>query len=158
VIEGKEIESLAQIFEHTDVVCLETHRGRIALGRDLAGVVIEALHAFAKSAPSGPGQTEERVNMPNESRIIEPGIGRILWYYGNQHDPIHKDESQPLAAWVAKVLSPSLVNLMVVDEHGRSHQRSNVFLSQPGNDRPEAISYCAWMPFQVSQHEKHKND
>lgn len=86
--------------------------------------------------------------------MIEPTPGRIVWFWkGPWHDKIAQHE-QPLAATVAYVHNPHMVNLRVVDANGEAHAVTSVTLLQDDDQRPEGF-FCEWMPFQKGQAAKY---
>lgn len=86
---------------------------------------------------------------------IDPTPGRVVWYRPGDEDTVGA-AGEILAALVAKVLPEGRVNLLVVDEVGRSHSRQNVILRQEEDEPPkDNKSYCEWMPYQISQAKKH---
>lgn len=82
--------------------------------------------------------------------MIEPTVGRVLWYYPAARDNIIQNNPEPLAAIVVHVHSDICVNLTVFDANGLTQNRVSVTLVQPGEITPDT-SYCTWMPFQVAQ-------
>lgn len=88
--------------------------------------------------------------------MIEPTCGRVVWYRPNEHDAKELGSgAQPLAAHVAYVHGPRMVNLMVIDPNGNPHSRTSVTLLQEGDALMQGASYCEWMPYQVGQAKKH---
>lgn len=84
--------------------------------------------------------------------MIEPTVGRVVWYRPNEHDgKALSAGTQPLAAHVAYVHSATMVNLMVIDSNGRPHSRTSVALVQEGESPMPGSSYCEWMPYQKGQ-------
>jgi len=77
--------------------------------------------------------------------VIEPTVGRIVWFYKRVVDGAHEG---PFAAIVAKVWSDRLVNLSVFSGTGVHYSDCNIALVQPGDDIPDS-DYCAWMPHQI---------
>jgi hypothetical protein len=73
--------------------------------------------------------------------MIEPTIGRVVWY---------REGQSKQAAIVAYVHSNTMVNLMVIDSNGVPQSKTSVYLLQDGNEAP-ASSYCEWMPYQKGQ-------
>lgn len=100
----------------------------------------------------------------SESKVIQPTIGRRVWYFPSDHDRginipegdpfptiIQCDGTQPCDAGVCYVHSDRLVNLVVTDHNGNVHQRTSVTLIQPGDKEADRGSaYATWMPYQVS--------
>lgn len=79
--------------------------------------------------------------------MIQPTVGRVVWFYKYVPGQGHKG---PLAAHVAHVHSDSMVNLMVIDEVGVAHGATSVHLRQDGDEAPQS-NYCEWMPYQKGQ-------
>lgn len=79
--------------------------------------------------------------------MIEPSVGRVVWYYKYVEGQGFKG---PLAAHIAHVHSDNMVNLMVIDQNGNPHGETSVPLEQEDNDAHMG-SYCTWMPFQKGQ-------
>lgn len=83
--------------------------------------------------------------------MIEPTIGRVVWFHPDPRDEIvvqHK--SDPCAAIVAFVHNPRLVNLCVIDHNGSSFARRSVMLVQDDDKRP-VENFAEWMPYQRGQ-------
>lgn len=87
------------------------------------------------------------------TQVITPTPGRIVWYWPSTNDGLSALAGQPLAAIVAAVHDDRHVNLSVIDAHGNHHGRTNVFLSQPDQERPTSRDYgfAEWMPYQKGQ-------
>jgi hypothetical protein len=81
--------------------------------------------------------------------MIEPTVGRVVWYRPNETEQIKSD--QPLAAIVAYVHNPRLVNLAVFEPNGNHHSRTSVTLVQEGDAYLAGSSFCEWMPYQKGQ-------
>lgn len=77
--------------------------------------------------------------------IIEPSIGRKLWYWTG--DP---EQKQAQDATVCYVWGTRMVNLRVTDHQGVSRPETSVRLWQEG-DPALMGAYAMWMPFQVGQ-------
>lgn len=76
--------------------------------------------------------------------MTPPSVARVVWYWPQQMT--YPGFNGPLAATIARVVSPTRVNLGYLDEHGDSHSAMNVLLWQEGvglGERPE-YDYCAW--------------
>lgn len=88
--------------------------------------------------------------------MIKPTIGRIVWYYPSATDlgAMQCNSGKEMPGVVCHVWSPNCVNLMVVDQSGKSHARTSVFLVQEGEAVPEAAGHATWMPYQVGQAKK----
>lgn len=91
--------------------------------------------------------------------MIEPTPGRVVWYRPNESDAatLGYDAHGPdaLAAIVAYVHSPRMVNLMVIGPTGNPHSRTSVQLLQDGDAPVVGASCCEWMPYQKGQAAKH---
>jgi hypothetical protein len=83
--------------------------------------------------------------------VIQPTIGRVVWYHPSSFDNISAPEEGHCAAIITAVWDPSRVNLVVFDLEGRSHPRASVFLSQDGIPPVHSESWCEWMPYQKGQ-------
>ena len=78
--------------------------------------------------------------------MIKPTVGRVVWYRPSEHDRVRMEvrDSQPLAAVVAYVWSPALVNLTVFDHNGVPHQQTSVVLHQDDSECT-ASPFCEWI-------------
>ena len=84
--------------------------------------------------------------------LIEPTIGRVVWYQTNEADSgLHSD--QPLAALVTYVTDARTINLVVFDHEGRPNSRIGVMLVHEG-DFPPVGPFAEWMPYQKGQAKK----
>jgi hypothetical protein len=83
--------------------------------------------------------------------LIQPTVGRVVWFRANETDKIKLDSEQPLAAIVAYVHGDRMVNLTVFDPNGVPHSRTSVTLKQESDDILPGSSYCEWMPYQLGQ-------
>lgn len=79
--------------------------------------------------------------------IITPTVGRIVWFYDEEHLP----EEQPLAAIVCFVHSDRLVNLAVFGAEGAMEPAEEIVLVQEGDATPAGEAYAMWMPYQLGQ-------
>lgn len=78
--------------------------------------------------------------------IIEPSIGRKVWYWtGNP------EQKQAEDATVCYVWGTRMVNLRVTDHFGASRPETSVLFRQVGDPAPASGRYAQWMPFQVGQ-------
>ena len=77
--------------------------------------------------------------------MIVPTIGRVIWYYHG-----HSAQSQPYAALVTYVHSPSLVNVVAFNANGEPLPCTSVPLIQDGSERPSG-HYAESMPYQKGQ-------
>ncbi len=82
--------------------------------------------------------------------MIEPTVGRVVWYYKYVEGQGHKG---PMAAHVAFVHSVGMVTLMVIGQDGTPRSESSVPLVQDDTEvlQTASRSYCTWMPFQKGQ-------
>jgi hypothetical protein len=87
--------------------------------------------------------------------MIEPTVGRIVLYHPHVDEKEHLTAppapGAPLAAMIAGVESPRIINLLVADAHGNPFGRAGVFLVQDGETPPTDISYAEWMAYQKGQ-------
>ena len=91
--------------------------------------------------------------MSNESKMIPPTVGRVLWFYPSAKaadNGFARKESGPYAAIIARVWNDRLVNLTVFDAVGVPHGRTSVLLRQAEDGVPIG-SFCEWMPYQQGQ-------
>ncbi len=79
--------------------------------------------------------------------MIEPTVGRVVWFYRHVQD---KGFEGPMAAHIAFVNTPSVVNLMAIDLEGRPRPEKMVQLVQDDDMIPND-DYCTWMPYQKGQ-------
>ncbi len=79
--------------------------------------------------------------------MIQPTVGRVVWFYRYIPGQGHKG---PLAAHVARVWNDRMVNLMVISQDGVPESRTSVGLVQDGDEAPQG-DYCCWMPYQKGQ-------
>lgn len=81
--------------------------------------------------------------------MIEPTIGRQVWYHGSADDKhLYKYGEQPMAATVVFVQDSRRVNLSVLDHAGLQHVYPGVPLLQDDDLIPNTGHYCQWMPYQ----------
>lgn len=98
--------------------------------------------------------------------IIKPTVGRVVWYWPNEHDMrdmerCYGSELQPFDAHILYVWSDFLVNLIVFDHTGNAFRRTSVHLKQDSPDAPileKGKSHCSWMPYQIGQAKKHEGE
>ncbi len=83
--------------------------------------------------------------------MIQPTVGRIVWFYPVGREHLDFDPGQPLAAVIAKVWSDTCVTLTVFDVHGKPHAKGKVMLWQGDGETPPQCEYATWMPWQKSQ-------
>ena len=83
--------------------------------------------------------------------MIEPTIGRVVWYHPKPHsgDPPPLFAELPYVALVAGILPNGLLNLAIWNHAGFSFQRQGVWLAQ--DDDPVEQGHAEWMPFQKGQ-------
>lgn len=82
--------------------------------------------------------------------MIQPTVGRVVWYRQVGSLELEQWSEQPMAATVAFVYSDRMVNLSVTDHAGQQHAVTSVPLVQEGDPKPLG-SYCEWMPYQKGQ-------
>lgn len=81
--------------------------------------------------------------------LIKPTVGRVVWFFTKQSAGMPGGGgSEPLAALIVKVHSDRLVNLVVFDAVGASHQKCSVPLVQQNDEAPDGM-FCTWMPYQL---------
>lgn len=80
--------------------------------------------------------------------MIEPTVGRVVWFYKHVPGQGHKG---PLAAHVAHVFNNTNVNLMVIDNGGSPRPERSVMLLQNDDGEVPDRDYCCWMPYQKGQ-------
>lgn len=79
-----------------------------------------------------------------------PTVGRILDYWPCPDDRIKQvDPDSPLAAIVAHVHGPSLVNVTVLDALGQPFPRDHVPFHWNRDGQTLAHSYCCWSARQL---------
>lgn len=84
--------------------------------------------------------------------MIEPTVGRVVWFYPGSYDSLYGGTGQrPKAAIVAYVHSDRMVNLSVCDSNGNWHSRTSIRLFQPEDEVDQENTYCVWMPYQIGQ-------
>jgi len=83
--------------------------------------------------------------------VIQPTLGRIVWFTPSQHDKLVTENDGHCAAIVTKVWNERMVNLTVFDANGNSLPRTSVPLIQEGDIKPDGCCYCEWMPYQKGQ-------
>jgi hypothetical protein len=83
--------------------------------------------------------------------MIEPTIGRVVWFHGAPRNVMTRFSAQPMAAQIAYVWNAQCVNLRVIDHAGQAHAVTSVYLRQPGDPMPTLENWCEWMPYQKGQ-------
>lgn len=73
---------------------------------------------------------------------IIPTVGRVVLF--------HPSANETLAAIVAYVHSPGMLNIGYFDVNGVAKSATSVPLIQDGDERPQAY-YAEWMPYQKGQ-------
>lgn len=81
--------------------------------------------------------------------MIEPTVGRIVWYRDRRGDV------QPCAAIVTWVHSVRRINLAVFEADGLARGEEDVWLAQEGEEIPQG-PYAEWMPYQKGQAAKYE--
>jgi hypothetical protein len=83
--------------------------------------------------------------------IIQPTVGRVVWYRELYPESIEGPQyKSPQAAIVTYVHSDRMVNLATFDCNGNLNPRTSVRLVQDGDEDP-GCSHCEWMPYQKGQ-------
>ncbi len=82
--------------------------------------------------------------------MIQPSLGRVVWFTPYESDTMARDNSGRCAALVTYVHSDRMVNLAVFDGNGNHHPKTSVKLLQEEDERPTS-GFCEWMPFQLGQ-------
>lgn len=85
---------------------------------------------------------------------IIPTVGRVVWYHpGNYTNGMTQyNAAQPMDAHIVYVWGDDMVNLLIVDHAGVTHERTSVPLVQEGSQYIAGPSpYCEWMPYQKGQ-------
>lgn len=86
--------------------------------------------------------------------MIEPTIGRIVWYTPTELNDrgFRLDKHQPCAAWIVYVHDDRKVNVLVATHEAVMVQCFNIQLLQDDDPIPDAKTpYVAWMPYQKGQ-------
>jgi hypothetical protein len=85
--------------------------------------------------------------------MINPTIGRVVWYTPPADDPILATYKAPFKADVIYVWGDRCVNLDAVYPDGQHHFVSSATLVQEGDTAPGAGRYAEW-PYQQGQAKK----
>lgn len=85
--------------------------------------------------------------------MITPDVGRTLYYYASQDNPLPGSPGG-LAAKIVHVHSDDMVNLVVWDGQGNMHAKPSIKLVQPDAVVNPGSEHCQWMPWQVEQAKK----
>ncbi len=83
--------------------------------------------------------------------MIEPTIGRVVWYWPDINDRVAKTVEQPLSAQIAAINDDGTLNLGILDAAGNPYSKQRVPLIQPEDERPEVGGFAEWMPYQKGQ-------
>jgi hypothetical protein len=87
--------------------------------------------------------------------MIEPTIGRVVWYSPAEAERIKGEPTGQLcAAIITYVWDDRMVNLMATTPNGTSYGVTSVTLVQEGDPNP-IERFCMWMPYQIGQAKKH---
>ena len=89
--------------------------------------------------------------------IIQPTVGRVVWFTTGVDHGFSKHDSQPFAAIVTYVWNDRMVNLAAFDHNSVPLAFTSVTLVQENDPKPEGY-YAEWMPYQVGQAKKHADD
>lgn len=88
------------------------------------------------------------------STVIEPTVGRVVWFWPDGEEAFR----QPLAATVAHVHGPRMINIGYLSANGIPQGgQTSVVLVQEGDTKPER-NYCTWMPYQTGQAKKQQDE
>jgi hypothetical protein len=83
--------------------------------------------------------------------MIEPTIGRIVWFHPLPTAAYPKVDGQPHGAMIAFVKNDTTVNLTVSDYSGETYAARHVRLLQDDEPAPVDEPYAEWMPYQRGQ-------
>lgn len=83
--------------------------------------------------------------------MIQPTVGRKVWYRPSATEAITRNGDQPMDATIVYVWNDRLVNLRVIDHVGNAHIRNSALLMQGDEQYDPVTGYCEWMPFQTGQ-------
>jgi len=83
--------------------------------------------------------------------MIQPTIGRIVWFHPLPTAAYPKVDGQPHAAMIAFVKNSTTVNLTVSAWSGDTYAARHVRLLQDGEAAPVDEPYAEWMPYQRGQ-------
>jgi hypothetical protein len=86
--------------------------------------------------------------------MIQPTIGRVIWFYSIAHGCPDVINPQPYPAFVCYVHGDRMINVAGFDSTGVPFARSSVTLLQDDDTIPLYRDYCTWMPYQVGQAKK----
>ena len=82
--------------------------------------------------------------------MIEPTVGRKIWYRPDPDEGLVTLEGQPLDANIVAVHNERLINIAGFDAVGTHFARRSVELLQEGDARPNS-GFAEWMPYQVKK-------
>jgi hypothetical protein len=86
--------------------------------------------------------------------MIEPSIGRVVWYTPAATERIKSDpDDQCLPALVTYVWNTRMINLAAFTPSGVPFGVTSVILVQEGDATP-IERYATWMPYQIGQAKK----
>lgn len=82
--------------------------------------------------------------------MIQPTIGRVVWYWPDLKNG-EDQRDQPFAALIVRVFHDRMVNLAYFDQDGGHHAETSVRLLQD-DDKPYPYNgHAEWMPYQKGQ-------
>lgn len=122
----------------------------------------EAGATEGQAEASSQSEPQPEVQPEPARTVIQPTIGRRLWYWPNDDDLNHtyeptmaqRNDAQAFDAGVVFVHENGLINVTVADHIGRPFARQRVTLLQEGEELPRAGGFCTWMPYQTSSAKK----
>ena len=81
--------------------------------------------------------------------MIEPTVGRVVWYHPAASDPGGVVPGDVQAALIAHVWDDRCVNLAVFDSNGGPYSRTSVHLAQ--DNEAAGPGEAEWIPYQKGQ-------
>lgn len=83
--------------------------------------------------------------------MINPTVGRKVWYSPEAGEGGVKLGEQPFDATVVFVHNERMVNLLIVDHAGNGFSKHSVTLLQDDDAPLPQGGHASWMPYQVGQ-------
>lgn len=87
--------------------------------------------------------------------MIEPTVGRKVWYQPTRTEQGVKKGEQPFDATIVFVHSARKINIAVRDHNGYAYGLQNVTLLQDDDAPNPEGGHCVWMPYQKGQAKRH---